>query len=92
MSPELARESGRLEWLIRQAIEQSRDLAKGFYPVELERLGLVAALQEIPRHMKQLSTIGYVVESDENVIVCHPERLPGRPAFPYRAGSHTQRD
>jgi signal transduction histidine kinase len=67
VSPALARESGRLELLIRQTIDQSRDLAKGFYPVELERLGLAAALQEIPRHLKQLSTIDYVVETDENV-------------------------
>ncbi|HTS18583.1 MAG TPA: response regulator [Verrucomicrobiae bacterium] len=66
VSPALARESARLELLIRQTIDQSRDLAKGFYPVELERLGLVAALQEIPRHIKQLSTIEYVVESDGN--------------------------
>jgi len=66
VSPALARESGRLELLIRQTIDQSRDLAKGFYPVELERLGLAAALQEIPRHVKQMSTIDYVVVSDEN--------------------------
>jgi len=66
LSPALARESARLESLIRQTVAQSRDLAKGFYPVELERLGLVAALQEIPRYVKQLSAIDYAVESDES--------------------------
>jgi signal transduction histidine kinase len=66
LSPSLARESRKLESLIRQTVEQTRDLAKGFYPVELERLGLAAALQEIQRHVKQLSTVEFVVFSDEN--------------------------
>ena len=63
-SPSAARELGRLGSLMQQSVDQSRDLAKGFYPVELERLGLLTALQEITGKMSQLSNIRCLVESD----------------------------
>lgn len=63
-SPAAARELERLGSLMQQSIDQSRDLAKGFYPVELERLGLLIALQEICAKMRQRSNICCVVESD----------------------------
>ncbi len=63
-SPMAARELERLGSLMQQSIDQSRDLAKGFYPVELERLGLLTALQEISSKMRQRSNICCVVESD----------------------------
>jgi two-component system sensor kinase FixL len=63
-SPSAARELDKVGLLMQQSVEQSRDLAKGFYPVELERLGLLAALQEITEKMKQQSNIGFLVESD----------------------------
>jgi signal transduction histidine kinase len=63
-SPSVARELGKLGSLMQQSVEQTRDLAKGFYPVELERLGLLAALQEITGKMGQRSNIHCLVESD----------------------------
>ncbi|HUJ09353.1 MAG TPA: PAS domain S-box protein [Verrucomicrobiae bacterium] len=64
--PLLAREAKQLEPLLQHCIEQTRHLAKGFYPVELERLGLLVALEEIIRKPGYPENISYVVESDES--------------------------
>ncbi|MES2571702.1 MAG: PAS domain-containing protein [Verrucomicrobiota bacterium] len=39
--------------LISLSINSARDLAKGFYPVELERGGLLIALQDLANHVSQ---------------------------------------
>lgn len=46
-SPTRAREAKKLERLIVQSVGQVRNLAMSFYPVELERHGLVSALEEV---------------------------------------------
>jgi PAS domain S-box-containing protein len=68
LSPTRAREAGRLQCLLQQSIEQTRVLAKGFYPVELERHGLLVALQEITSKNDPHSEISYSVQSDGNPI------------------------
>jgi two-component system sensor kinase FixL len=50
--------------LLQNSIEQTRHLAKGFYPVELERLGLLVALEEIIRKPGFPKDISCAVESD----------------------------
>lgn len=62
-----ARDIERLEGLIQRSIEQTRNLAKVFYPVELERHGLTMALRTLTQHTQQSSTISSVVESDEDL-------------------------
>ncbi len=66
VSPPLARELGRLESLIQKSVDQSRDLAKGFYPVELEKLGLSSALEEAARNLEKQFNITCSVASDHN--------------------------
>jgi len=67
-SPAAARELERLVSLMQQSVDQSRDLAKGFYPVELERLGLLAALQEITGKIGQQSNISCLLQSNGDAI------------------------
>jgi signal transduction histidine kinase len=66
VSPSTAQEAERLQGLITESVEKARMLAKGFYPVELEKRGLFVALQEIARGTEQLSPVSCVVESDES--------------------------
>lgn len=61
-----AREAARMQTLLQQSVIQTKDLAKGFYPVDLERLGLLVALEEIARNTGQSSPIVCTVESDGN--------------------------
>jgi signal transduction histidine kinase len=65
-SPSVTKEAERLQHLITESVEKARMLAKGFYPVELERRGLFVALQEIARGAEQLHPVSSVVESDES--------------------------
>jgi signal transduction histidine kinase len=44
---EQAEEARRLEGMITRSIERTRTLAKAFYPVEMEMLGLVGSLEEM---------------------------------------------
>ncbi len=66
VSPSITSEAERLQDLITQSVEKARMLAKGFYPVELERRGLFVALQEIARGAEQLHPVSCLVESDES--------------------------
>jgi two-component system, NarL family, sensor histidine kinase UhpB len=61
-----AQDAARLQTLLQQSILQTRDLAKGFYPVDLERLGLFVALEEIARNAAPSSQVSCMVESDGN--------------------------
>jgi len=65
VSPAVAKETERLQGLISETVESARTLAKGFYPVELERHGLHVALQEIARSTEQTYAVSCLVESDE---------------------------
>jgi PAS domain S-box-containing protein len=47
MSPSQAEAALRLEEMITRSVERTRILAKAFYPVEMETLGLLASLEEI---------------------------------------------
>ncbi len=68
LSPTRAKEARRLQRLLQQSVEQTRVLAKGFYPVELEKHGLLVALLEIISKNDPHSEISYSVQSDGNPI------------------------
>ena len=61
-----AAEIGRL---VMQALSQTRNLARGLFPVELEASGLAHALRELAANVQQISGIGCAVECDERVAV-----------------------
>lgn len=62
-----AREVQKIEKLLRQCVEQVRNLAKGFYPVELERRGLFFALREIAHTTEQSFGVRCAVRVEESV-------------------------
>ncbi len=61
-----AREAQKIEKLLQQSVEQVRNLAKGFYPVELERRGLFFALGEIAHTTEQTFRVRCTVKVDES--------------------------
>jgi PAS domain S-box-containing protein len=64
-----ARDARRLETMLLQSVDQTRNLAKGFYPVELERHGLLSALKEMIHSNEQAFGVHCVLESDESSCV-----------------------
>ncbi|HTS18586.1 MAG TPA: chemotaxis protein CheB [Verrucomicrobiae bacterium] len=56
-SPEAAL-AAKVTARIREAITQTRDLAKGLFPVELKTHGIVTALQKLALHTERLYDIG----------------------------------
>jgi signal transduction histidine kinase len=61
-----AREAQKIEKLLLQSVEQVRNLAKGFYPVELERRGLFFALGEIAHTTEQTFGVRCTVKVSES--------------------------
>jgi PAS domain S-box-containing protein len=64
ISSPLAEETLHLQGLIAQTVDRAQSLARGFYPVELEGFGLLAALEAIARNTERSSGITCVIESD----------------------------
>ncbi len=54
----------RLQQMITDCIEQIRDLALGFYPVDMEKGGLLIALQEVAYRTQKFHNIDCSVEAD----------------------------
>jgi PAS domain S-box-containing protein len=61
-----AAEIGRL---VLQALSQTRNLARGLFPVELESSELAAALRELATTVEKLFSITCLVESDEHLVI-----------------------
>ncbi len=55
----------RITELVNHSLTQTRELAKGFYPVELERHGLQLALQELAMNVRHTFKINCRVASDK---------------------------
>ena len=64
-----AREAGEIAELLNNAITQSRDLARGLYPVRLEEEGLSSALEELAENVTRNSEISCRVESNRPIQV-----------------------
>ncbi len=65
-APEFATEAGRLGMMIEKAQENARDLAKNFYPVELEQYGLHVALKGLAQRAQAQHGIRCTLETDEH--------------------------
>jgi PAS domain S-box-containing protein len=57
----------RITELVNHSLAQTRELAKGFYPVELERHGLQLALQELAINVRHTFKIDCRVASDKSM-------------------------
>ncbi len=64
-----AGDAAKIAHLINQAIVQTRDLARGLYPVHLEATGLAAALQELADQVAALFNISCRFHHDPQVLV-----------------------
>jgi signal transduction histidine kinase len=62
----VTQEAEKVEKLILNSVEQVRHLAKGFYPVELERHGLLFALEEVARTTEQIFGVRCTLQPDES--------------------------
>jgi PAS domain S-box-containing protein len=65
-SPKIAQHVQVLQQMTVQSVEQARNLAKSFYPVELERHGLLVALKEDAYKTERLFGISCLVQSDSS--------------------------
>jgi len=68
-APEEAREAAEIGRLVIQALAQTRNLARGLFPAELERNGLVAALKELIANVQATSNIQCVLRVDDTIVV-----------------------
>ena len=66
--PEAA-EAGEISRLVLDALAQTRNLARGLFPVEIECKELVHALKELAEATEQLFNIPCLAECDESVVV-----------------------
>ncbi|MBN2506864.1 MAG: PAS domain-containing protein [Verrucomicrobia bacterium] len=66
-----AEEAEEISRLVMQALSQTRSLARGLFPVELESNGLVAAFHELAQRIRQTCSVACVFEHDEAVTLEH---------------------
>ena len=67
--PEEAKEAAEIARLVIQALAQTRNLARGLFPAELERNGLVAALQELTATVSRTCSVQCAVKAAEGIAV-----------------------
>ena len=73
LSLEEAHDAAEISRLVLAAISQTRHLARGLFPVELENRGLLPALQELTANIEELCQISCSLESDGAVLAVSPE-------------------
>ncbi|MCB1095762.1 MAG: PAS domain S-box protein [Verrucomicrobiae bacterium] len=71
--PEAASAVRDIKDLIRSAITQTRDLARGLSPVVLQSKGLEAALRDLASSITKRTGLNCIFESDAKIIVTHEE-------------------
>lgn len=58
---------------IRMAIDETKSLARGFYPIELERLGLFSALKELAINTQKLFNVSCEHYFDQSILIQNEE-------------------
>ena len=69
MSLPEAEDAAEIGRLVLQALSQTRNLARGLFPVELESSELAAALHELAATVQKLFNLSCTVESDEQLVI-----------------------
>jgi signal transduction histidine kinase len=64
-----ASEAGEISRLVIEALAQTRNLARGLFPVEVESDSLMPSLRDLARTVEQLFNISCVVEAEEGVVL-----------------------
>ncbi len=62
-----AKDAGKIAELVNEAIRKTRELARGFYPVELESNGLLSALHELTCREEELFNVACSFEGPEDL-------------------------
>jgi signal transduction histidine kinase len=68
-APEEAKDAAEIGKLVIQALAQTRNLARGLFPAELERNGLVAALKELVTNVQDTCSVRCSLKADEKISV-----------------------
>jgi len=66
--PEAA-EAGEINRLVMQALSQTRSLAQGLFPVELESRGVIPAFRELARQVEEMFAIVCKLDFDETIVI-----------------------
>lgn len=64
-----AQDAAEISKLVMQALSQTRNLARGIFPVELEESGLVQALKELAATVEKLFSITCAIDCEEKLSV-----------------------
>ncbi len=88
-SKDAAKRAGDIAKNVREAIGQTRSLARGLSPVTLESEGLASALHELAVNTEKLFNVECRFDADSDVLGAQPRR--GHASFPAGAGSRVQR-
>src|SRR5207237_4690804 len=64
-----AEEAAEIGRLVLQALSQTRNLARGIFPVELESNELAPAFRDLASNVEKLFNISCIVETDENAVI-----------------------
>ena len=68
-APDEAAEAAEIGKLVIQALAQTRNLARGLFPAELERNGLIAALKELVANVQSTCGVRCSLRVNDNVFV-----------------------
>ncbi len=68
-APEEAKDAAEIGQLVIQALAQTRNLARGLFPAELERNGLTAALKELVTNVQSTSKVRCSLRVEETISV-----------------------
>lgn len=68
-----ARDAVMIEESLQQAVMDARNLARGIFPVHVDRDGLSAALHDLARMTSKLTGADIVVQEDAEVLLDNPE-------------------
>ena len=74
VAPNEAAEAAEIADLVSQSISQTRDLARGLAPVEIEVEGLALALQKLAANVERLHHISCVFGYDELIWLNYPHK------------------
>ena len=64
-----AQDAAEISKLVMEALSQTRNLARGIFPVELEENGLVQALKELAGTVEKLFNIACTVECEDKLVL-----------------------
>lgn len=73
LSPREADQARRIESLTSEAVSQTRSLARGLYPVELEAHGLMSALEQLAVQTRRHSGLRCIFRCDRPVLLEGPD-------------------